>query len=49
MASPVSGIRRAAYLAELGIRRLEAGDFDDAATLQPVYVRGPSITKAKHR
>ena len=48
MPSPVSGIRRAAYLAELGIRRLEAGDFDDAATLQPVYLRGPSITRAKH-
>ena len=49
MVSPVSEIRRAAYLAELGIRRLEAGDCDDTAALQPVYVRGPSITKAKHR
>ncbi len=43
--SPVSGIRRAGFLAELALKRMDAGDFDDTATLQPHYFRGPSITK----
>ncbi|MBN2240984.1 MAG: tRNA (adenosine(37)-N6)-threonylcarbamoyltransferase complex dimerization subunit type 1 TsaB [Dehalococcoidales bacterium] len=43
--SPVSGLRRAGFLAELGLKRIEAGDYDDAATLQPHYFRGPSITR----
>jgi len=47
--SPTTGLRRAAFLAELGLKRLQAGDVDDAATLQPVYLRRPNITKAKHR
>lgn len=47
--SPTTGLRRAAFLAELGLKRLQAGDVDDAATLQPVYLRRPSITTAKHR
>ncbi len=37
-------LRRAAYLAELGGRRLKANDYDDPATLQPLYLRRPSIT-----
>jgi tRNA threonylcarbamoyl adenosine modification protein YeaZ len=41
--------RRARLLAELGKRRLEAGDYDNAATLQPLYLRRPAITQAKHR
>jgi len=45
--SPVSGLRRAGFLAELGLKRIDAGDYDDAATLQPRYFRGPSITKPK--
>jgi tRNA threonylcarbamoyl adenosine modification protein YeaZ len=45
--SPVSGIRRAGFLAELGLKRFEAGDYDDTTTLQPSYFRGPSITKPK--
>jgi tRNA threonylcarbamoyl adenosine modification protein YeaZ len=45
--SPVSGMRRAGYLAELGLKRIVAGDYDDTATLQPHYFRGPSITKPK--
>ena len=45
--SPVAGLRRAGYLAELGLKRIEAGDYDDTATLQPHYFRGPSITKPK--
>lgn len=37
-------LRRAGYLAELGWRRLSQGDTDDAATLQPEYLRRPPIT-----
>jgi tRNA threonylcarbamoyl adenosine modification protein YeaZ len=40
---------RASLLAELGKRRLEAGDYDNPATLQPLYLRRPAITQAKHR
>ena len=47
--SPVTDLRRAAFLAELGLKRLQVGDVDDAATLQPVYLRRPNITIAKHR
>jgi tRNA threonylcarbamoyladenosine biosynthesis protein TsaB len=39
-----AGLRRAAYLAELGWRRLEAGDFDHSPTLEPLYLRRPAIT-----
>jgi len=45
--SPLSGMRRAAFLAELGLKRFEAGDYDNPTTLQPRYFRGPSITKPK--
>lgn len=47
--STTTGLRRAAFLAELGLRRLATGDTDDPATLQPLYLRRPSITRAKHR
>lgn len=40
---------RATLLAELGKRRLEAGDYDHLTTLQPLYLRRPAITQAKHR
>jgi tRNA threonylcarbamoyl adenosine modification protein YeaZ len=36
-------------LAELGKQRLEAGDYDSPTTLQPLYLRRPAITQAKHR
>ncbi|MFC1957859.1 tRNA (adenosine(37)-N6)-threonylcarbamoyltransferase complex dimerization subunit type 1 TsaB [Chloroflexota bacterium] len=49
MPSPAAGLRRASFLAELGLERFRAGDYDDPSTLQPLYLRGPSITKAKHR
>ena len=39
-----ASLRRAGYLAELGWRRLEAGDCDDPATLQPLYLRKPAVT-----
>ncbi len=47
--SATTSIRRGGFLAELGLKRLEAGDIDEPATLQPVYLRRPSITRAKHR
>ena len=46
---PASRLRRASFLAELGLRRLKAGDYDNPATLQPMYLRRPAITKPKHR
>ncbi len=46
---PAAGLRRASFLAELGLRRLKAGDYDNPTTLQPLYLRGPAITKPKHR
>ncbi len=36
--------RRAGVLASLGARRLLQGQADDLATLQPIYLRGPSIS-----
>jgi len=47
--SAITSLRRGGFLAELGLKRLEAGDTDEPATLQPVYLRRPSITRAKHR
>ena len=43
------GLRRAGYLAELGWRRLGRDESDDPATLQPIYLRPPSVTKPKRR
>lgn len=37
-------LRRAGFLAELGWRRLKMGEIDHPATLQPLYLRRPSIT-----
>ena len=39
-----AGFRRAGYLAELGWRRLQVGDFDHSPILEPLYLRRPSIT-----
>ncbi len=46
---PTTELRRASLLAELGKQRLEAGDYDNPATLQPLYLRRPAITQPKHR
>jgi len=46
---PAARLRRAGFLAELGLKRLAAGDYDDPVTLQPLYLRGPAITQPKHR
>ena len=42
-----AGLRRAGYLAELGLKQLNAGKSDNPATLQPLYLRQPPITKPK--
>jgi len=47
IASPTASLRRAGFLAELGQRRMEAGDFDALATLHPIYLRRPHITKPR--
>jgi len=46
---PASRLRRAGFLAELGFRRLKAGDYDHPTSLQPIYLRRPQITQPKHR
>jgi tRNA threonylcarbamoyl adenosine modification protein YeaZ len=47
--SPAANLRRPAFLAELGLKRFIVGDVDDAASLQPFYSRGPSISQPKHK
>jgi tRNA threonylcarbamoyl adenosine modification protein YeaZ len=42
-------LRRASLLVELAKPRIEAGDYDNSATLQPLYFRRPAITQPKHR
>ncbi len=49
IAPPAARLRRAGFLAELGLKRLKAGDYDNLVTLQPLYLRGPAITQPKHR
>jgi tRNA threonylcarbamoyl adenosine modification protein YeaZ len=41
--------RRASLLAELAKERLKAEDYDSPATLQPLYLRRPAITRRRHR
>ena len=40
-------MRSAVSLIELAQPRIDAGDYDDPATLQPTYLRRPHITKPK--
>ncbi len=42
-----SQLRRPGYLCKLGWQRLRAGERDDLATLQPLYLKKPSITLRK--
>jgi len=49
LASPASQLRRAAFLLELGQKRLKAGAYDNPTTLQPLYLRLPPITKPKRK
>ncbi len=46
---PAARVRRAGFLAELGLKRVKTGNYDNPATLQPLYLRRPAITKPKHR
>jgi len=46
---PIAKSLRANLLAKLGQLRLEAGEYDNPVTLQPLYLRRPQITKPKHR
>jgi len=47
--SPTATLCRAVSLAELGLKRLEAGQYDNLTTLQPLYLRRPPITQPKKR
>lgn len=40
VASPALGARRAGFLAEIAWTRLRAGERDDPATLEPIYLHG---------
>jgi tRNA threonylcarbamoyl adenosine modification protein YeaZ len=42
-----SRLRRASHLATLGYKRLVKNETDNPASLQPLYLRPPSITKRK--
>jgi tRNA threonylcarbamoyl adenosine modification protein YeaZ len=46
---PAVELRRASRLVELAKERLEAGDYDNPTTLQPLYLRRPAITQRQHR
>lgn len=46
--SAAGQVRRAGYLAELGQIRKAAADFDNLATLQPLYLRRPPISERKN-
>jgi tRNA threonylcarbamoyl adenosine modification protein YeaZ len=47
--SPSARLRRSGFLAELGFKRLQNGDYDNTASLQPVYLRKPPITSQNRR
>jgi tRNA threonylcarbamoyl adenosine modification protein YeaZ len=47
IASPLTDIRRAGYLAELGAVKLANGETDEVATLQALYLRRPPIGEKK--
>ena len=47
MPTPAALVRRAGFLAELGQQRINAGNYDEPATLQPLYLRHPHITTPK--
>ncbi|MCL4459748.1 MAG: tRNA (adenosine(37)-N6)-threonylcarbamoyltransferase complex dimerization subunit type 1 TsaB [Chloroflexi bacterium] len=40
-------LRRAGYLAELGWKRIQDNQIDDPATLEPLYLRQPAVTRPK--
>jgi tRNA threonylcarbamoyl adenosine modification protein YeaZ len=46
--SPSARLRRCGFLSELGYLKLKAGICDNAAALQPLYLRKPPITQHKN-
>ena len=46
--SPSARLRRPGFLAELGFKHLQAGSYDNPASLQPIYLRKPPITPHKN-
>ena len=46
--TPAASIRRPGYLAELAWQRLQAGDTDDVATLEPIYLGQPVRAKIEN-
>ena len=46
---PTVRLRRAGFLSMLGWQKLNRGEHDDLATLQPLYLRPPHVTKPKER
>ena len=40
-------VSRAAYVGRLGLVKMERNELDDPATLQPIYLRRPSITQPR--
>ncbi len=42
-------LSRAGYLTKLGWCKIEAADYETLSTLQPMYLKKPSITKPKRR
>ena len=42
----VSRASRAVWMGEIGIRKIAKGETDDPVTLQPLYLRRPSISKS---
>ena len=49
IAPPHASLRRAAFLAVLGRARLERGERDDVARLEPLYLRRPPIMPRKEQ
>ena len=47
IASPAARLRRGSFLAELGEKQLKTGSYDNPATLNPLYLRRPHITRPK--
>ena len=45
----IPDFKRASFLLELGRQRLDAGNIDDAVTLQPIYLRRPPIGAPKKK
>ncbi|UCH50622.1 MAG: tRNA (adenosine(37)-N6)-threonylcarbamoyltransferase complex dimerization subunit type 1 TsaB [Chloroflexota bacterium] len=44
---PAARLRHACYMAALGWQRLNRGQYDNPASLQPLYLRQPPITQRK--